>query len=431
MSSDKVSLEGLRIDRTAIPARAARPAWVVPALGGGLLVAALGVWWIAQPKAITVETAEVRAVTASSSSPSGGGGTTGAGSAPRTTLLNATGYVTARREATVSSKVTGKVVEAYVEEGMSVKEGQELARLDDSNVAASLALAEAQLESSRRTIEETRPALDFALQEVKRFTELSATRATSQSDLNKAQAEAKTQQARLERQEADLIVAQREVATWKQQMDDTVIRAPFAGMVTSKNAQPGEMISPMSAGGFTRTGICTLVDMSSLEIEVDVSESYINRVVPGQPVEAALDAYSGWTIPAEVIAIIPTADRQKATVKVRIGFEKLDPRILPEMGVKVAFLEGGPEPASSTNESGETDPEPAALPARPRCWCPPWLCSRTKAAPSSGSSVTTERSAAPSSSPPPGTGRPPSPPDSKPGKSWWSNPPHLWRKGSE
>jgi len=141
-------------------------------------------------------------------------------------------------------------------------------------------------------------------------------------------------------------VAEREVAVWRQQLDDTIIRAPFAGIVTSKNAQPGEMISPMSAGGgFTRTGICTIVDMSSLEIEVDVSESYINRVEEDQPVEATLDSYPEWRIPAKVIAIIPTADRQKATVKVRVGFEQLDPRVLPEMGVKVAFQSAG--------ESGE------------------------------------------------------------------------------
>src|SRR6185295_8523506 len=113
--------------------------------------------------------------------------------------------------------------------------------------------------------------------------------------------------------------------------------APFSGIVTTKNAQPGEMISPMSVGGFTRTGICTIVDMDSLEIEVDVNESYINRVQSGQPVEATLDSYPDWHIPAKVIAIIPTADRQKATVKVRLGFEKLDPRILPDMSVKVAF----------------------------------------------------------------------------------------------
>jgi RND family efflux transporter MFP subunit len=170
--------------------------------------------------------------------------------------------------------------------------------------------------------------------------------------LNKADAEVKVLQAKLVRQMADVTVAEREVAQWKQQVDDTIIRSPFTGIVTSKNSQPGEMISPMSAGGgFTRTGICTVVDMSSLEIEVDVSESYINRVQAGQPVEAKLDAYSDWTIPAKVIAIIPTADRQKATVKVRIGFEKLDPRILPEMGVKVSFQSAPQELAASPSKT--------------------------------------------------------------------------------
>src|SRR5204863_6413441 len=145
---------------------------------------------------------------------------------------------------------------------------------------------------------------------------------------------------KLQQQQADVIVAERQLAAWQQQMEDTVIRAPFAGIVTSKNAQPGEMISPSSAGGgFTRTGICTIVDMQSLEIEIDVNESYINRVEAGQPVKATLDAYPDWKIPCKVIAIIPTADRQKSTVKVRVGFNKLDPRILPEMSIKVAFHE--------------------------------------------------------------------------------------------
>jgi RND family efflux transporter MFP subunit len=139
------------------------------------------------------------------------------------------------------------------------------------------------------------------------------------------------------------------VTNWQQQVDDMVIRSPFDGVVTTKNAQPGEMISPISAGGgFTRTGIGTVVDMNSLEIELDVNESYINRVEPGQAAEAALDAYSDWKIPCKVIAIIPTADRQKATVKVRVGFDKLDPRILPDMAVKVAFHEAAGAPAATT-----------------------------------------------------------------------------------
>jgi RND family efflux transporter MFP subunit len=280
------------------------------------------VWWLNRPKAAVVRTILVQETAA--------GG--------QKTLLNASGYVTARRQATVSSKVTGKVVEVMVEEGMKIEAGQILARIDSSNVEKSLRLAEAQSDSARKALDETKANLEQAERELVRSTQLAASKVASQSDLDRAESEAKSLRARLERQKADIVVSERDLAQWQQQLDDTVIRAPFPGIVTSKNAQPGEMISPMSAGGsFTRTGICTLVDMSSLEVEVDVNESYINRVEPGQKVEATLDSYPDWHMPSKVIAIIPAADRQKATVKVRVGFEKLESRILPDMGVKVAF----------------------------------------------------------------------------------------------
>jgi len=254
------------------------------------------------------------------------------------TVLNASGYVVARREATVSSKVTGKVVEVLVEEGMKVEAGQVLARLDDSNVNASLHLAEAELAAAKAASAETRARVEEAERELRRVTTLMAQKVASASDLDRAEAEAKSLKARLEYQAVQIAVAEKQVALWQQQLEDTIIRAPFSGIAVSKNAQPGEMISPISAGGgFTRTGIGTIVDMNSLEIEVDVNESFINRVQSGQPVEAILDAYPDWKIPGKVIAIIPTADRQKATVKVRVGFDKLDSRILPQMGVKVAF----------------------------------------------------------------------------------------------
>ncbi|HWN95574.1 MAG TPA: efflux RND transporter periplasmic adaptor subunit, partial [Methylomirabilota bacterium] len=179
--------------------------------------------------------------------------------------------------------------------------------------------------------------------------QLAENKIASASDVDRAEASAKSLAARLEYQQAQVVVAEREVAQWQQQLDDTIVRAPFSGIVIAKNAQPGEMISPMSAGGsFTRTGICTIVDMSSLEIEVDVNESYINRVEAGQRVAATLDSYPDWQIPSKVIAIIPTADRQKATVKVRVGFERLDPRILPDMAVKVAFQGSGDAAPSSS-----------------------------------------------------------------------------------
>ena len=257
------------------------------------------------------------------------------------TVLNASGYVTARRQATVSSKITGKVTEVLIEEGMKVQEGQILARLDDTNVQDQPAagrgptgVRHARAGGNTRAHQGSRAGIAAP-------TGLVRNKISAQADFDHAEADALALKAK-----AGPATGGRgrwpnsRSPIWQQQLDDTVIRAPFAGIVTSKNAQPGEMISPNSAGGgFTRTGICTIVDMQSLEIEIDVNESYINRVEPGQPVESTLDAYPEWKIPCKVIAIIPTADRQKSTVKVRVGFDKLDSRILPEMSIKVAFRE--------------------------------------------------------------------------------------------
>ena len=221
---------------------------------------------------------------------------------------------------------------------MKVEEGQILAHLDATNTEASLKLAEAQLDSARRGLGETQAQLNLANSNLTRSRSLAASGNVSPAELEQAQAEAATYAARLARQQSDVSVAERQVAIWKQQVDDAIIRAPFSGVVVAKSAQPGEMISPVSAGGgFTRTGICTIVDMASLEVEVDVNESYINRVSAGQPVSVTLDSYPDSRIGAKVIAIVPTADRQKATVRVRVGFDQLDPRILPDMGLKVAF----------------------------------------------------------------------------------------------
>jgi RND family efflux transporter MFP subunit len=254
------------------------------------------------------------------------------------TVLNASGYVTARTKATVSSKVTAKVLEVLIEEGMRVEKGQILARLDASNVQTSLHLAEAELRAAKTARNETEALLAEVRLRLDRTRTLVAEDVISQSELDAVQAESDSLEARLDRQREEESVAESRLAVWSQQLEDTVIRAPFSGVVTTKDAQPGEMISPVSAGGgFTRTGIGTVVDMESLEIEVDVNESYINRVRAGQQVDAVLDAYPDWKIPCHVIAIVPTADRDRATVRVRIGFEALEPRILPDMGVKVAF----------------------------------------------------------------------------------------------
>ena len=328
MNQPNSPLDGLRIQRK--PAPESKPflwRFIVAALI--LLFSAALAWWYFLPGTVEVQTAEAREA---------------ASSAAGQTVLNASGYVTARREATVSSKVTGKVDEVLIEEGMKVKAGQVLARLDDTNVKASLDVAEAQWDSAKASLEETRAEIKQADQEFQRISELARQKIASQSDYDVAESNARSLEARLTRQEVDAVVAERQVAMWQQQMDDLVIRSPFDGVVTTKDSQPGEMISPVSAGGgFTRTGIGTVVDMSSLEIQIDVNESYINRVQPGQPVEATLDAYPDWKIPGKVIAIIPTADRDKSTVKVRVGFDKLDPRILPEMSIKVVDVAGRQE----------------------------------------------------------------------------------------
>ncbi|MCA9410038.1 MAG: efflux RND transporter periplasmic adaptor subunit [Candidatus Omnitrophica bacterium] len=327
MTPEQKKLDSLRIERPEKSSSGARGVLVTVILIG--LLAAGGVFgWKNWPK-----TAEVRTIVVQETK-SGG----------ERTLLNASGYVTARREATVASKVTGKVIEVMVEEGMEVEAGQVLAKIDSSNVEQSLELAQARLASASQAVEETKANLNQAEIDLRRTTALASKGVTADADLDRDRTKVRLNTARLQRQMAEIAVAEREVEVWKQQLDDTIIRAPFAGIVTTKDAQPGEIISPMSAGGsFTRTGICTIVDMDSLEIEVDVNESYINRVEKDQPVVATLDSYPDWEIPAKVIAIIPTADRQKATVKVRVAFEELDPRILPDMSVKVAFKSGEEE----------------------------------------------------------------------------------------
>jgi RND family efflux transporter MFP subunit len=222
---------------------------------------------------------------------------------------------------------------------MAVREGQVLARLDDASVRAALALTEAQAEAARRGLRENEVRLGQARLTERRTQQLFKELIVTQADVDQATADADALEARIEALKEQIRVAERQIEVQRTNLDDTVIRAPFSGVAISKDAQPGEMVSPVSAGGgFTRTGICTIVDMSSLEIEVDVNESYINRVKPRQDVVATLDAYQDWQIPARVVTLVPAADRQKATILVRIGFVELDPRILPDMAIKVTFL---------------------------------------------------------------------------------------------
>jgi RND family efflux transporter MFP subunit len=319
-------LRELRIDRDGRPGRTRRR-WLV--LGLLALVVVAAALWVAWSR---FSAPTVRTVTARAAAPAGGA----------SSILDASGYVTARRQATVSAKITGKVTEVLIEEGMRVVEGAVLARLDDTEAKAQLALARAQLAAARSQDGEIRAQLQQAERDYARSQELFNRQLVPEQSMDAARAQRDTLRAKLAANQEQISVATESVGVAQVQLDNTIIRAPFSGVVVAKSAQPGEMISPISAGGgFTRTGIGTIVDMDSLEIQVDVNESYINRVTAGQPVEATLNAYPDWKIPGSVVAIIPAADRSKATVKVRIAIRSKDARIVPDMGVRVGFLDPG------------------------------------------------------------------------------------------
>ena len=332
MALDKAALESLRLDRDPDTAEyrqrggSRRKLWYLLA-AVAVVVAVLA--WRSFNSAVPVQTVTVESPTSASGA-----------------VLNASGYVVARRLATVSSKVTGRVAEVLFEEGAEVEAGQVLARLERSTVDAQLNVSTSSAEAARRNLREIEVRLADARRTLERNRSLVERKLVAQSVLDSSAAEVAALSARLAAARSEVGVAMAQVGLGKQELADLEIRAPFKGVVISKDAQPGEMVSPMSAGGgFTRTGVATIVDMDSREVEVDVNESYINRVSAGQKVECVLDAYPDLKIPAHVISIVPTADRQKATVRVRIGLDQLDPRILPDMGIKVSFFEDGAQPA--------------------------------------------------------------------------------------
>jgi RND family efflux transporter MFP subunit len=327
-------LAALRIPKEERGGGQGKPLLFILIAVGVLALAGGGYYWSTRLQAAPVK---VVAATEKAS------GSTAAGA-----VLNASGYVTARRRATVSSKVTGKVVDVLIEEGHPVKEGQILAHLDDSQARAALNLAESQLAASQKGMAEDEAKLAQAELTLQRREQLLKEHVVGKAEVDDARSVVESTKARIAYSRQQIAVAESQVNLQKTNLADMVVRAPFSGIVVSKDAQPGEMISPVSAGGgFTRTGIGTIVDMSSLEIEVDVNETYINRVTPNMKVDAVLDAYQDWHIPAHVITTIPTADRQKATVRVRIAFDQTDPRILPDMGVKVSFLRDEPTGAQA------------------------------------------------------------------------------------
>ena len=263
-------------------------------------------------------------------------------------VLQATGYVTARRQATVSAQITGTLTAVLIEEGDRVSKGQVLARLDDSAYRAALGAARGQAAAAHALVAQYQAQLAQNERDAARQRELATRGLVPKQAAEQARTLVESTQAQLASQRKQAAAADAQVEQAQVNFDYCVVRAPFDGVITTKDAQVGEIVSPFSAGGgFTRTGIGTIVDMDSLEVDVDVNEAYIGRVKPDMPAEAVLDAYPDWKIPAHVIAIVPAADRGKATVKVRVALENRDARIVPNMGVRVSFLEEKPKTAAS------------------------------------------------------------------------------------
>ncbi|WP_374012975.1 efflux RND transporter periplasmic adaptor subunit [Pseudoxanthomonas koreensis] len=347
MNASAELLKELRIERDRKTPSAPPPrrfsALFGLAVAGVVVLAVLIAFWITRDDAAPeVRTAPVAAIASSAG---------GAAS-----VLDASGYVVARRMATVSAKVTGRVQEVLIEEGMQVEEGQVLARLEPIDADAQRALAASQLAAMRSQVGSVQAQLQEAEAQARRLSGLVGQQLVSRAQYEQAVAQRDSLRAQLATAQRNAQVAGDQLQIAEQGVDNTIVRAPFAGVVIAKAAQPGEIVSPLATGGFTRTGIGTIVDMESLEVEVEVGESYIGRVQPQMPVEAVLNAYPDWRIPAEVIAIIPAADRGKATVKVRVALKEKDPRIVPDMGVRVSFLEAAPV-------AGEAKPQGVRVPA--------------------------------------------------------------------
>jgi RND family efflux transporter MFP subunit len=348
MTDKRELLRQLQIDRDKRPAETAptHRGWWIAGIIGLLVVALAGTLiWVRVNAVPEVKPAVARALPGAQSGAS---------------LLDASGYVVARRQATVSAKITGKLEQLFIEEGQHVKQDDIVAKLDDTNTAASLLEAKAGVSQAEAQLAQAKAAADDITPIYLRDQKLAAATVISDAALEQSKANYDAKKTDLAVAEGNLAVRRAALDVAQRDEDDTIVRAPFTGVVTSKNAQPGEIVSPLSAGGgFTRTGICTLVDMDSLEVEVDVSENFISRVHADAPAALKLNAYPDWQIPAYVIAVVPTADRSKATVKVRVGFKSRDPRILPEMGARVSFLSGPLASGNSTGGSGVVLPPEA------------------------------------------------------------------------
>jgi len=332
-SIDANLLNQLRIDEQQREDSRRLPRWVWPTVAALVVVVLLGVgaWWFLAGRPLTVQTAPAVA-------PGAGAGTAAS------TVLQATGYITARRAATVSTQITGTLTQVLIEEGDRVQKGQIIARLDDSALRAALNVAQANVMSAQAQVAQGEAQLAQAEADVRRQEELAASGMVSKQAAEQSRTATHTARAVLDTRRREADAARSQAAQAQVNFDYTIVRAPFSGVVTVKAAQVGEIVSPLSAGGgFTRTGVGTIVDMDSLEVTVDVNEAYIGQVKPEMPCEAVLDAYPDWKVPSHVIAIVPAADRGKATVKVRVALDIKDARLVPDMAARIAFLAAKPQ----------------------------------------------------------------------------------------
>jgi len=339
-------LKELRIDRGATEPRSRAPLWIALAVVAVLAIG-IGAWFaLSGSSALPVHVATARPMTSAA--------------AASASVLDATGYVTARRSATVSAQITGTLTQVLIEEGVHVDAGQVLATLDDTAQRAAVAQTQAQLHSAQSLLVQYQSQLEQSRRDLKRMDDMVGRKLVSQQAMEQARTLVETGTAQVNTQQRQIELAQASLQAAQVQLGYCTVRAPFSGVIIAKAAQVGEIVSPLSAGGgFTRTGVGTIVDMDSLEVEVDVNEAYINRVVAGRPVDSVLNAYPDWKIPSHVIAIIPTADRSKATVKVRIGLDMKDNRIVPDMGVRVSFL----EEKKADNAQAQAAPRGVLVPA--------------------------------------------------------------------
>jgi RND family efflux transporter MFP subunit len=329
--TERVDLSALRIDRPheRSPRRRARPFF-----GWGIAVAGVAAAWAAYSWSTSPIAVEVAAATS-------------IGATNASTMLNASGYVVAQRQADVASKATGRLVALYVGPGDRVTAGQVLARIESADVAARLHQAQASAAAAKAAEAQARAAAEEARLDFERKDRLREANLVSQSEFDVASARHATARAGVVAAQAQVQAAEAAVRAADVELDSTVIRAPFDATVLTKNADVGEIVAPFGSSATARAAVVRIADMRSLMVEADVSERHLDRVTQGSPCEITLDAYPQRRYRGVVATIVPTADRAKATVLTKIRFTDLDDRVLPEMSAKVAFLSDAPDQTAS------------------------------------------------------------------------------------